>query len=436
MAPLLLGVLIIASILFCAALGLPIGIAMSAVSLLGMWLITGESFMLTTAQTLPYAVSSDFVFVVIPMFILMGAITSATGITSELYRAAHRWTSGVRGGLYYATTLAAGGFGAINGSTVVSATIFTKIALPEMLTFGYSRSVSAGCIVAAGTFAALIPPSLAMVIFGILTEESIGRLLMAGLGPGLVTIAVYFLGTAVLVRMSPSVAPIEVEHFSMSDKLQSLKGLWAILLLVFIVMGGIYSGIMFPSTAGAAGAGGAILISLLRGKLSAKGFIESLKETAMMTAVLFLIIIGGLLLSRLLLVSGVLREITSMFGDDGMSVAWFLTLAVLMFIVLGMFIDGLSMLVMTVPIMYPISQTLGLDPIWFGVIVVKLVEIGAITPPVGLNLFAVIAASDGEVDAGTAFCGVLPFLLMEAATLLLIIWFPVIAVGLPNLMFN
>lgn len=436
MDPLLLGVVIIAAILFCAALGLPIGIAMAGVSLLGMGLITGESFMLTTAQTLPYAVGSDFVFVVIPMFILMGAITSSTGITSELYRAAHRWTSGVRGGLYFATTLAAGGFGAINGSTVVSATIFTKIALPEMLRFGYSRSVSAGCIVAAGTFAALIPPSLAMVIYGILTEESIGRLLMAGLGPGFVTIAVYFLGTAVLVRMSKTVAPKVVEHFSMSEKLQSLRGLWAILLLVFIVMGGIYSGIMFPSTAGAAGAGGAILISLLRGKLSGKGFIESLKETAMMTAVLFLIIIGGLLLSRLLLVSGVLREITSMFGNEGMSVAWFLTLAVLMFIVLGMFVDGLSMLVMTVPIMYPISQTLGLDPIWFGVIVVKLVEIGAITPPVGLNLFAVIAASDGEVDAGTAFRGVLPFLVMEAATLLLIIWFPVIAVGLPNLMFN
>ncbi len=436
MDPLLLGVVIIAAILFCAALGLPIGIAMAGVSLLGMWLITGESFMFTTAQTLPYAVGSDFVFVVIPMFILMGAITSSTGITSELYRAAHRWTSGVRGGLYFATTLAAGGFGAINGSTVVSATIFTKIALPEMLRFGYSRAVSAGCIVAAGTFAALIPPSLAMVIYGILTEESIGRLLMAGLGPGFVTIAVYFFGTAVLVRISPSVASTEVEHFSMSEKLHSLKGLWAILLLVFIVMGGIYSGIMFPSTAGAAGAGGAILISLLRGKLSGKGFIESLKETAMMTAVLFLIIIGGLLLSRLLLVSGVLREITSMFGDERMSVAWFLTLAVLMFIVLGMFVDGLSMLVMTVPIMYPISQTLGLDPIWFGVIVVKLVEIGAITPPVGLNLFAVIAASDGEVDAGTAFRGVLPFLVMEAATLLLIIWFPVIAVGLPNLMFN
>ncbi len=436
MDPLLLGVVIIAAILFCAALGLPIGIAMAGVSLLGMGLITGESFMLTTAQTLPYAVGSDFVFVVIPMFILMGAITSSTGITSELYRAAHRWTSGVRGGLYFATTLAAGGFGAINGSTVVSATIFTKIALPEMLRFGYSRAVSAGCIVAAGTFAALIPPSLAMVIYGILTEESIGRLLMAGLGPGFVTIAVYFLGTAVLVRTSPSVAPTEVEHFSMSEKLHSLKGLWAILLLVFIVMGGIYSGIMFPSTAGAAGAGGAILISLLRGKLTGEGFIESLKDTAMMTAVLFLIIIGGLLLSRLLLVSGVLREITSMFGDEGMSIAWFLTLAVLMFIVLGMFVDGLSMLVMTVPIMYPISQTLGLDPIWFGVIVVKLVEIGAITPPVGLNLFAVIAASDGEVDAGTAFRGVLPFLIMEAATLLLVIWFPIIAVGLPNLMFN
>ncbi|WP_417728513.1 TRAP transporter large permease [Roseovarius sp.] len=436
MDPLLLGLIIILAILLPAALGLPIGIAMTAVSLVGMWSVTGEAFMMTTAQTMPYAVGSDFAFVVVPMFILMGAITSATGITSELYTAAHRWTSGVRGGLYYATTLAAGGFGAINGSTVVSSTVFTRIALPEMIRFGYSKAISAGCICAAGTFAALIPPSLAMVIYGIITEESVGRLLMAGLVPGLLTIGVYFIGMGLLIYFRPEVAPQDVERFTLSEKLVSLKGLWAILLLVAIVMGGIYSGIMFPSTAGAAGAGGAVLISLFRNKLTGQDFWNSLKETAMMTAVLFLIIIGGLLLSRLLLVSGILNELTSLFGHQGMSVAWFLTLSVFVFVLLGMFVDGVSMLVMTVPFLHPISQSLGMDPIWFGVIVVKLVEIGAITPPVGLNLFAVIAASEGKVDARETFRGVLPFIGMEIVTLLLIIWFPQISIWLPDLMFN
>lgn len=436
MEPITIGILIVAALLALLVVGVPVGLAMSGVSLAGMALFVNERFMMTTAKTLPFAVSSDYAYVVVPMFILMGALTAVTGTTTELYTAAHRWTSGMRGGLYYATTLAAGGFGAINGSTVVSSSLFTRIALPEMLRFDYSKSFSAGCIAASGTFAALIPPSLAMVIYGLLTEESVGRLLMAGLVPGLLTIGVYFVGIAVLVRTGKNVAPKQRETFTLREKLQSLKGLWAILILVIIVMGGIYSGVMFPSAAGAAGAGGALLIGILRWRLSGRSLWQALIDTLIMTGVLFLIIIGGLFLSRLLLVTGFVREISSVVTEGGISPVFFIGVLVALYIVLGMFLDGVSMMVMTIPFVHPVAMSLGMDPIWFGVVVIKLVEIGAITPPVGLNLFAVIAASDGRINSRLAFKGILPFLLMEIITLTLIIGFPAISTWLPNMMYG
>ena len=436
MDPLFVGCFAIAAMLALAAAGLPVGIAMAAVSLAGMGWLFGLPLMLTTAQTLPYAVASDFAFVVVPMFILMGAVTAATGIMSEMYTAAHRWTAGLRGSLYYATTLAAGGFGAINGSTVVSSILFTKIALPEMARFGYLTSLSAGCICAAGTFAALIPPSIAMVIYALLTEESVGALLIAGLLPGLLTVGVYLAGLRILIAVRPQIAPATTERFTLAEKLASLKGLWAILLLIVIVMGGIYTGVMFPSTAGAAGAGGALAIGFLRRRMTGRGVWESLKESAVMTAVLFLIIIGGLLLSRLLVVSGAIASITDFVEQLGLTPNGFMAMVVLIYIVLGMFIDGVSMLVMTVPVLHTIAVTLGIDPIWFGVVIVKLIEIGAITPPIGLNLFAVIGASQGTVQSGMLFRGIAPFIAMEILTLGLLLVFPEIATWLPAQMFR
>ncbi|WP_323010632.1 TRAP transporter large permease [Paracoccus sp. (in: a-proteobacteria)] len=436
MEPITIGIIVVLALLSLLTIGVPVGLAMSGVSLAGMAIFVSDSFMMTTAKTLPFAVSSNYAYVVVPMFILMGTLTAVTGTTSELYTAAHRWTSGMRGGLYFATTLAAGGFGAINGSTVVSSSLFTRIALPEMLRFGYPKTFSAGCIAASGTFAALIPPSLAMVIYGLLTNESVGRLLMAGLLPGLLTIAIYFVGIAILVRFGKDVAPMHREKFTLKEKMQSLRGLWAILILVVIVMGGIYSGVMFPSAAGAAGAGGALLIGLIRWRLSGQSLWQALIDTLITTGVLFLIIIGGLFLSRLLLVTGFVREISSIVTEEGISPVFFIVALVAIYIVLGMFLDGVSMMVMTIPFIYPVAMSLGMDPIWFAVLVIKLVEIGAITPPVGLNLFAVIAASDGKINSRLVFRGILPFLVLEIITLSLIIAFPAISTWLPNMMYG
>lgn len=434
MDPITAGLLLIAAMLVLVALGVPVAIAIGGAATAGMWLFGGASFMLTNLETLPYNIASQYAFVAIPMFILMGALTASAGITKELYDAAYRWTAGLRGSLYYATTLASAGFAAINGATIVSALVFTRIALPEMLRLGYNKSLSAGCICAAGTFAALIPPSIPIIIYALLVGESVGQVLMAGIVPGIVTVALYMIGLAILLRIRPDLAPNRPERFSLKEKMQSLRGLWAVVFLFLVVIGGIYAGLMFPSAAGAVGAAGALLIGIARRTLGKSEIAGALRETVISTAVLFLIIIAGLLFSRALLVTGFITGMTE--GIRALSVKpWmFIGLVIVLYIILGMFVDTISMMVMTLPFLFPISKQIGIDPIWFGIIVVKLVEIGVITPPVGLNLYAVLTASEGRVTSKELFRGVAPFLVFESIALALIWGFPEMSLWLPKMM--
>lgn len=428
------GVTAMVAMLALVAAGVPVGIALMAVAAVGMWTYAGMPFLLTNFETLPYAVSSDFSFLVIPMFVLMGALTAASGLTSELYVAAYRWTSGLRGSLYYATTLASAAFAAINGATVVSSLIFTRIALPEMIKFGYHPGLSAGAICAAGTFAAMIPPSVVMVLFAILTGESVGKLLIAGILPGILTVVCYVIGIRILLYLRPAYAPARVERFTLAERFASTRGLWAVIFLFFLVFGGIYSGIMFPSVAGAVGAVGALVIGVVRRSLGGREIWGALKDSATTTAVLFLIIIGGLLFSRLLLVSGFVTSLTDSISAVGLTPFMFMFLVLLLFIILGCFVDTISMLVMAVPFLAPVAKTLGIDMIWFGIIIVKLVEIAAITPPVGLNLFAVISAAEGRISSRELYLGVIPFLAIESVTLALLLAFPEITLWLPRAM--
>ncbi len=436
MDPILIGALGIGGLVVLAAVGVPIGIAISVVAAAGMWQFVGFDYMMVTFKTLPFAVASQYVFVVIPMFVLMGTLASSSGMITELYTAANRWVGGLRGGLYMATTLASAGFSAISGSTVVNAAMFTRIALPEMIRFGYDRGVAAGCIAAAGTLAALIPPSLSFVIYGLLTEESIGALFMAGIVPGLLTAVFYIMGIALLLRFRPGLAPPTEIRYGLQEKFRSLTGLWPLIILVALVLGGIYSGFMPPSAAGAVGAMGALGIAVVRRKLSPTGLWTALQGTAAMTSVLFLIVIGGLLFTRFLLVSGFVTDLTEIVSASGLSPMQFVAVLVVMYFFLGMFIDPMSMLVMTVPFVYPVVKSLGLDPIWFGVIVVKLIEIAVITPPVGMNLFAVMSASGGEVAAGRIFRGILPFVIIEMFVLIVLIAFPALSTWLPTKMLH
>jgi C4-dicarboxylate transporter, DctM subunit len=436
MDPLYIGALLIGAMLLVVALGMPVGLSMASVGFLGMWALSGLPFALGTFMTLPYSIASQYSFAVVPMFVLMGAFAATSGMTSELYTAAYRLLSGIRGSLYYTTVLASAAFGAVSGSTVVAGAVFTRMALPEMIRFGYKKSVSAGCIAAAGTFAALIPPSISMAIYGILTGESIGALLMAGLIPGIFTAVAYLVGIRIGIRVAPSWAPPGQERHSRAEILQSFRGLWAICLLVILVLGGIYSGAMPPSAAGTVGAIGALFICLMRKKLGKAEFRGAMGQAVSVTVSLFVIIIGGMLFTRLLLNVGFIAGVTEFAETAGLGPVHFLAFVVVMYLILGCFIDTVSMMVMTVPFLYPVLMALNLDPIWFGVIIVKLVEISAITPPVGLNLFAVIGAAQGKIKTGELYAGVLPFIVIEIVVLGFLLAFPQISLWLPQLMVN
>ncbi|RYX92913.1 MAG: TRAP transporter large permease [Comamonadaceae bacterium] len=423
-----------AAMLLLLGLGVPVAYAIGTVAIVGIYVAVGPVFLLSTIETLPYAFASDYNFAVVPLFVLMGALASRAGIISDLYTAAFRLTSGIRGSLMMATVMAQAMFAAISGSTTVAASIFTRMALPEMTRHGYNAGVSAGCVAAAGTLAGLIPPSIAMVLYAVLTGEPIGKLLIAGVLPGALTAVGYLVGIRLMLVFRPEWAPAIQERFTWKQKLAGIGNTWSVVLLIALVMGGIYAGVFPPSAAGAVGAAGVLVIALSMRRIKRGDIWESLLESARVSAVLFLIVIAGLLFSRFLLISGFMAELKTLVLAIDMGASSFIALVVVLFLILGCFVDSVSLMVITLPFLYPISAALGVNGIWFGVLVIKLIEIAAITPPVGLNLFAVLAAARGKLNSRELFIGILPFLAMEAVIMGLLIAFPAIATVLPALM--
>jgi tripartite ATP-independent transporter DctM subunit len=434
--PLTIGFLAIVAMLALSLIGVPVGIAMAAVAVVGLWTAGGPAFALNTLMNLPFAMASDYSFVVIPMFVLMGAIAAASGITQELFHFSNLLLRSTRGGLYQATILASAGFAAISGSTLVNAALFTRIALTEMLKLGYDRAFSAGCIAAAGTIAALIPPSISFVIYGLLTGVSVAELLIAGVVPGLITTVAYMIGTGFMVRTKPGLAPPPQPRANLAEIGRSALALWATFLLAGVVVGGIYLGFTTPSGAGAIGAIGALVIALARRRLSSADLGDCLRSAAGVTAALFVVIIGGLMFTRFFLVAGTVTAATDLLQSFGLSPVFFMIVLVMVFVVLGMFMDPLAMQVMTLPFVFPMVIALGFNGVWFGVIMVKLVELAVLTPPVGMNLFAVIGASDGKVKLPEIYRGILPFIVMEGVVLVLLLLFPELSLWLPRQMFN
>jgi tripartite ATP-independent transporter DctM subunit len=416
------------------ALGIPVAYAIGTVAILGILYAVGPVFLLSTIQSLPYAFASDYNFVVVPLFVLMGALASRAGIISDLYQAAFQLTSRVRGSLMMATVMAQAMFAAISGSTTVAANIFTRMALPEMTRYGYNKGVSAGCVAAAGTLAGLIPPSIAMVLYAILTGEPVGKLLIAGILPGVLTAVGYIVGIKVMLMVRPEWAPLITERFTLKQEFKALTNTWTVVLLIGLVLGGIYAGAFPPSAAGAVGAAGVLVIALSTRRLPKGALWESLIESARVSAVLFLIVMAGLMFSRFLLISGFIGDLKTFVTAVELTAPMFIATVIVLFLILGCFVDSVSLMVITLPFLYPISKALGIDGIWFGVLVIKLIEIAAITPPVGLNLFAVLSAAKGQLQSRELFMGVIPFLIMEAFILALMIAFPSIATLLPTLM--
>ena len=427
------GMIVVSLLLVWLALGAHIGVALGLAGFLGIYLSVGPDAAFAQIAAVPFGTTNSFALAVIPLFILMGSFATVSGITTELFRMAYVWIGGLRGGLAMATVMSSAAFGAASGSTIVNAAVFTRMAMPEMARFGYDIRLNAGCIAAAGTLAALIPPSILMVIYAVITEQSIGKLLIAGIVPGILTAFIYCGGIYILARVRPDLAPLANLKFSWSERWQSLRGVYGIMILFALVVGGIYGG-YFPATyAGAVGAFGAFVIALIKRRLGWGSLVEVLKEAAVTTSVIFIIVVGGMMFARFLTYSGLVTTISTAMIGLGAGKYSYLLGFVLLFTVLGCFIEPIAIMVMTLPIMFPVMKEAGFDPIWLGVVAVKLAEIGVLTPPVGLNVFVVKSSSPIPVTLGQAFAGVTPFIVLDFLSLGLYVAFPGMITWLPNL---
>jgi TRAP transporter, DctM subunit len=434
MDPVLFAALCLGVILLLVFIGVPVALSIFSVAVIGMLLWVGDRFMLAQVKSLIFAASSNYSFAVVPMFVLMGEIAGASRIISDLYQACYRWIGTLRGGVYNATVLASAGFAAISGSTVVNAAVFTRVALPEIERLGLNRAFGVGCIAASGTLAAMIPPSLTMVLYGILTDVSIGRMLVAGIIPGFLTAGMLMLTVYVCARLRRDLMPARIETFTLREKTAGLIEIWPAMLLALLILAGIYTGTVSPSAAGTIGVAGALLIAILKRRMTLAMLGTSIRQAVVISSALFVIVLAGMLFSRMLLISGSVTGLTDLIGSSGIGFWTFIACVIAIYFVMGMFIDPVSMMVITLPFLYPTATALNVDPIWFGIVVVKLVEIAAITPPIGINLFAVISASGGRVTSREAFVGVLPFVLAELVTLALLLAFPAISTFLPGTM--
>lgn len=432
MAPTLIGILGIVALFFLLATGISIGVAMLIVGFVGYCFLMGISPGLALLSLVPYSAGSSYMLTVIPLFILMGQFAYISGISGDIYKAVYSWIGSLPGGLSMATILGCAGFGAVSGSSLATSATMGTVAIPEMKRYGYDPKLATGCVAAGGTLGILIPPSLGFLIYGILTEQSIGKLFMAGILPGIMLAGLFMLTIFLQCKIKPSMGP-PGDPVSIKDRILSLGGIWGMLALFLLVMGGIYLGIFTPTEAGGVGAFGAFLIALLKRKLSYKGVMEALLETGKTTAMLFMIIIGAEVLSKFLGATMLPMKLADYVAGLTFNKYIILTVIIFTYLVLGCVMDCIAIMILTTPIIFPVISALGFNPIWYGVIMVVVLEVGLITPPVGLNVF-VIRGVSGDTELGTIFAGIMPFLVACIAAVVLLVLFPIIALFIPGLM--
>jgi C4-dicarboxylate transporter DctM subunit len=412
-------------------LRVPVGMAMGLVGVTGFGYLVGGAPALKIVGHTSMRTVTDYTFGVIPMFLLMGAFVSNSGMSRELFRAANAFVGHFKGGLGIATIAACGGFAAISGSSVATAaTTFATVAYPEMRRYDYPQSFATGVIAAGGTLGAMLPPSTVLAVYGIITEQDIGKLFIAGIIPGLLAAAMDMITVVIIGRVRPKFLPSAPRH-SWSERLAGLRDIWATLLLFVFVIGGLYGGLFTPTEAGGMGAGGALLIGLARGRLSRPEIRRSLLQAVRTAAAVLTVLIGALIFGYFLTVTQTPQKVTAFLTGLGLGRYGVLALIMLMYLVLGCLMDALAMIILTIPIIFPVITQLGFDPIWFGVIIVMTVELGLIHPPVGMNVF-VIKSVVQDVSFSTIFLGVLPFIVTDLIRLVILIAFPILALYLPS----
>jgi C4-dicarboxylate transporter DctM subunit len=428
--PLLVGITAFLVLIFLLAITVPIGVAMMLCGVGGLAMIIGliPSLSLFGTTVMQSVVTYDLS--IIPLFILMGALASRSGLSQELYDAFNAWLGGFRGGLALATVGACGAFAAICGSSVATAATMSKVALPEMKKYRYSDSMATGSVAAGGIIGILIPPSVILVLYGLLTESSIGDLFIAGFLPGILTIVVFMIVISIVTRLHPESGPAG-EKSTWKQKLNATLKTWAITALFATVIGGIYFGVFTPTEAAGVGAFGALFIAFSRKRLNREMMKETLLETGQTSAMIFTILIGAITLNNLVIFSGLANALADFVSGLDMSPATVMLIILLMYLIMGCFLDALAMILLTVPIFYPIVLDLGYDPIWFGIIVVMVVELGLITPPIGMNVF-VIKGMVQSVPLVSIYKGVLPFVIGQVVLIIAVFLIPEIALWLPE----
>jgi tripartite ATP-independent transporter DctM subunit len=411
---------------------MPVAFVMALIGFLGFAYMTSVQAALSILGKDFWVMFSSYSLTVVPMFVFMGTLAFYSGIGGRLYQAAYKFLGQLPGGLGIATCYACAAFGACCGSTTAGAAAMGKVILPEMKKYHYDDSLATACVASAGSLAILIPPSTILIIYGIMTEESIGKLFAAGILPGILLATLFALTVYILCRRNPKLGPPGVKS-PWKERVASLSGVVEMLILFALVMGGLFAGWFTPTEAGAGGAAGALIIALARRMITWRGFIDSLVETTRITTMVFVIVTGATIFGHFMAVTRVPFELAEWLG--GLAVSRYVIMGFIIFgyLIAGCFMDSLAMITLTVPVLYPVILKLGFSPIWFGVIIVLVGEMGVITPPVGINVY-VIKGVALDVPLETIFRGIFPFLAAIIVCTIILIAFPQIALFLPSFM--
>ena len=432
MTPLAVGYIGIAALIIMLFSGIHIAVVMGLIGFLGIVYLSGWEPALSVLGAVPYSAFGNVDLSVAPLFILMGSFCFHAGLSRDLFDTVHKWLGHFRGGLAMATVGACAGFAAVSGSSLATAATMGTVALPEMRRYKYDPALATGSVAAGGTIGILIPPSVILIIYAVLTEQSVGKLFLAGFIPGVLE-AIFYIGVIVVIcKIKPSMGPPGPKS-SFKEKIVALKGTWIVIALFVLVIGGLYLGVFSPTEAAGVGAGGAFIFALARGRLNWQNFKESLISTTKTTAMIFTILVGAMIFGYFLAITRLPFELADFIGTLPVNRYVIIILILVLYLFLGCVMDAMGMILLTVPILFPVADSLGFNPIWFGIIIVRVFEMASITPPVGMNVF-VLKGVAKDVPLGTIFRGIIPFLMADFVHVTLLVAVPQVALFLPGLM--
>jgi C4-dicarboxylate transporter DctM subunit len=432
MSAVAIGLIGIAALLALFMIGMPVGFAMAVIGIAGFSLLVSPDAAIALLARDVWTSFSNYSLTVIPMFIFMGSLAFASGMSRKLYSSANKIFGELKGGLVIATIAACAGFAAICGSTNATAAAMGRVALPEMKRYGYDDSLATGSVAAAGSLGILIPPSTVFMVYGIMTEQSIGSLFLAGIVPGIILTVIFIFTIMLLVWRKPELAPAG-SPTTWREKLSGLGGMTDTIVLFIFVIGGLFIGLFSPMQAGAVGTAGVLIIALIRRQMTLPNFLFAVKDALKITCEVIIIVTGAAIFGHFMAVTTIPNSLAGWVGGLDLHPIIIMGIIILIYLVGGCFMDSLAMITLTIPIIYPLVTSLGFDPIWFGVIVVSITEMGVITPPVGINVYVIKGIAE-DVPLENIFKGIFPFLGAILLLALLLLFFPQIATFLPNLM--